>query len=147
MIRSSPARFAVAATNTCRRPAYREGALDPPFRLLHRSSLPATTMQLQLALVSLPLLAPPAACSFTQDKNPEAGSIGRVVSKIDQSALIVFQDQRDRYWFGSDGEGVFCYDGRTITQYSTKDGLCHDHVRSIQEDGQGSLYVTTTNGI
>lgn len=77
-----------------------------------------------------------------------AGSLGEVVTEIDNSCWIVFQDKSNNYWFGSDGRGVCRYDGKTITRFTTKDGLSDDHVRGIQQHGPtGDILITTNAGV
>ncbi|QDV89362.1 Two component regulator propeller [Phycisphaerae bacterium RAS2] len=73
---------------------------------------------------------------------------GEIVSDIGDSCWYVFQDKDDNYWFGSDGNGVCRYDGKTLTRYTTKDGLAHDHVRGIQQHGPtGDILITTNAGV
>jgi ligand-binding sensor domain-containing protein len=74
-------------------------------------------------------------------------AIGETVSTIDTSIWYVFQDRNNNYWFGSNGQGVYRYDGKNILHFSTKDGLCNDQLRGIQEDSSGNLYFNTVNGI
>lgn len=74
-------------------------------------------------------------------------AMGETVSEPDPSAWIVFQDRDDNYWFGSDGHGVCRYDGTTFTRFTTKDGLCNDRIREIQQDRTGLMFFTTLYGI
>ncbi len=73
--------------------------------------------------------------------------LGRVVSEIDSSIWVVFQDKQNRYWFGSNGKGVYCYDGKNIKQLTTKEGLCSNQIRGIQEDESGHIYFDTPAGV
>lgn len=73
---------------------------------------------------------------------------GEAVSEIDKSCWIVFQDKSGNYWFGTDGNGVSRFDGKTITRFTTRDGLAHDHVRGIQQHGpSGDILITTNGGV
>ncbi|MEQ1932513.1 MAG: two-component regulator propeller domain-containing protein [Fimbriimonadaceae bacterium] len=72
---------------------------------------------------------------------------GEVVSKMSDSLWIVFQAKNNHRWFGSDGDGVYRYDGKTITHFTTKHGLPNDRIREIQEDKSGNIYVGTLEGI
>ena len=74
-------------------------------------------------------------------------AIGETVPEIGKSAWVVFQDRSSHYWFGSDGNGVYRHDGKLTTRYSTKDGLCNDHIREIQQDKSGNIFFTTLDGI
>ncbi len=72
---------------------------------------------------------------------------GDTVSAISNSVFVIYQDTKNNYWFGSDGEGVYRYDGKHLVHYTTKQGLSNDKVRSIQEDKQGNILVGTANGV
>lgn len=65
---------------------------------------------------------------------------GTVVTEVSRSCWYVFQAKNGDYWFGSDGDGVYRYDGKTIVNYTTKDGLGGDKVRGIQGDKAGNVY-------
>lgn len=79
--------------------------------------------------------------------NTPLPSIGDTVSETDKTIFIIFQDRNNNYWFGSDGQGVYRYDGNATLHFSTKDGLCNDRIRGIQEDKTGNIFFTTLDGI
>jgi hypothetical protein len=89
----------------------------------------------------------PTAASLPGVAPAERDEPGEVVHELSDSLLIVFQDSRNTYWFGSDGQGVYRVDGKHIVRYTTRDGLADDHIRQILEDGSGNLYFTTWGGI
>jgi ligand-binding sensor domain-containing protein len=72
---------------------------------------------------------------------------GDTVNKLGDHLWYVFQDKKNNYWFSSNGEGVYYYDGKTIVNFTTKDGLANDTTRHIQEDKFGNIYITTFGGI
>jgi ligand-binding sensor domain-containing protein len=74
-------------------------------------------------------------------------SVGETVSELSNSIWIVFQATNGDYWYGSDKDGVFCFDGKTIIHFSTKDGLSSNRIRGIQEDKAGNIYISTLEGI
>ncbi|MEJ7625886.1 MAG: hypothetical protein WKF35_03400 [Ferruginibacter sp.] len=41
-------------------------------------------------------------------------AIGDTVSELDKAIFIIFQDKNNNYWFGSDGQGVYHYDGKPL---------------------------------
>jgi len=57
------------------------------------------------------------------------------------------QDKAGNLWFGTTGEGVYKFDGKSFTQYTTSDGLLHNKVFCIFEDHQGKIWIGTNNGI
>ncbi len=88
----------------------------------------------------------PSGNTIVSDPNSPI-AIGDTVSALDDSIWIVFQDKHHHYWFGSDGQGVYHYDGKTIRRFSTENGLVHNKIRGIQEDHAGNVFITTVNGI
>ncbi len=72
---------------------------------------------------------------------------GEIVSETDNTIFIVFQDKNNNYWFGSDGQGLYRYDGKVILHFSTKNGLPNNRIRGIQEDKSGNVFITTLDGI
>ncbi len=74
-------------------------------------------------------------------------AIGNSVSNLYQQIWEVYQDSKGNFWFGSNGEGVYIYDGKTLKQYTSRDGLVHNQIRGIQEDDRGNLYIETPAGV
>jgi len=76
-----------------------------------------------------------------------SGTKGDTVSEIDKSIWYIFQDKHNNFWFGSNGQGVYRYDGQNLIHFTYKEGLCNDHIRGIQEDRSGNIYFNTISGI
>ncbi|MBK9544188.1 MAG: hypothetical protein IPO49_18045 [Bacteroidetes bacterium] len=74
-------------------------------------------------------------------------AIGDTVSELSNSIILVFQARNGTYWFGSDKDGLFSFDGKTMLQFSTKNGLSGNRIRSIQEDKQGNIFISSLGGI
>lgn len=74
-------------------------------------------------------------------------TIGKSVDELGKQLWYVFQDTKNNYWFSSNGKGVYRYDGKTIVNFTTKDGLANDTIRQIQEDKLGNIFITTFGGI
>ena len=62
---------------------------------------------------------------------------------IDQNIRSIFQDSHRNYWFGTNGVGVYRWDGKNLIQFTEKDGLSNNQVQSIQEDQSGNLWFGT----
>ncbi|MFM9946649.1 MAG: two-component regulator propeller domain-containing protein [Saprospiraceae bacterium] len=77
----------------------------------------------------------------------ETIEIGKVVSEFDNQIWRIFQDSKGKYWFGSNGKGVYYLDGNELTLFTTTDGIVNNTVRGIQEDTKGNIYIETPEGI
>lgn len=64
-------------------------------------------------------------------------------TKLDNNIRSIYQDTKGNYWFGTNGSGVYLYDGETMTQFTTKEGLFNDQIQSIQEDNSGNIWFGT----
>ncbi len=73
--------------------------------------------------------------------------IGHAAKEIGLSINCIFQDQNNNYWFSTNGDGVYRYDGKSLIQFSQKDGLLNDYVGKIQEDSEGNIWFSCVYGI
>ena len=97
------------------------------------------------ALASLFFLT---ACATGQDEQPVGKAAkGEVVMELGRSVMYVFQAKNNDYWFGSNDRGVYRYDGTSLVNFTTKDGLVSNQIRGVQEDRSGAIYFTTYEGI
>ena len=67
---------------------------------------------------------------------------GDIVKELGSSIMVIYQDKKDVYWFGSWETGVYKYDGKTLVNYTTKHGLPNNRIDEIQEDESGNIYFT-----
>lgn len=74
-------------------------------------------------------------------------NVGETVPKLGKDIGCILQDKNGNYWFASNGEGVYCYNGKTLTHITQKDGLCSNFVLKIEQDINGSLWFSTRDGI
>ena len=73
--------------------------------------------------------------------------VGKATSALDNQIWKIFQDSKGKYWFGSNGRGVYSLDGNELKLFTTTDGLVNDSIRGIQEDKDGNIYIETPGGI
>lgn len=66
-----------------------------------------------------------------------------------QSENVVCQllDKEGNLWFSIRGEGVYRYDGKLFTNFTTKNGLCNNNIGSIIQDRAGNILLGTNKGI
>ncbi|MDQ3109409.1 MAG: PUR family DNA/RNA-binding protein [Bacteroidota bacterium] len=112
-----------------------------------------------LTLNTILIFSLPAMLSFCNEQNTShiANNVltdqdpiiatGDTVSETHDSILVVFQASNNDFWFGSNGHGVYRYDGKNLIHFTKKNGLCHNQIRGIQEDTSGNIYFTTDRGI
>jgi ligand-binding sensor domain-containing protein len=57
------------------------------------------------------------------------------------------QERNGCLWFSTSGEGVYRFDGKSFTNFTTKDGLCDNYTSSIIQDKSGNILIGTNAGI
>lgn len=107
---------------------------------------------MNLPLIALWLVAALPACA-PQETSPNSMSVqapsgraaplavGDNVAELDDRIFHIFQASDSVYWFGSDGKGVYRYDGTALVRFTTEEGLTGDRIRGIQEDRWGNIFV------
>jgi ligand-binding sensor domain-containing protein len=68
---------------------------------------------------------------------------GDTVKEPGSSIMVIYQDKKNTYWFGSWETGVYRYDGKTLINYTTKHGLHNNRIDEITEDKSGNIYFTS----
>ena len=68
---------------------------------------------------------------------------GDTVNKLGSSIMVVFQDKKNIYWFGSWISGAYRFDGKTLINFITKHGLPNNRIDEIKEDVYGNIYFTS----
>ncbi len=63
------------------------------------------------------------------------------------SGRVLFQDNKNRIWVGTNDNGVVVVDGRECTHITYKEGLPASSIHGFAQDEEGNVWVGTTNGI
>lgn len=58
----------------------------------------------------------------------------------DNRIIDIVEDNKGQIWWASQGSGVLCYDGQSITHFTEKDGLIHNYIFEILVDDEGQLW-------
>lgn len=59
----------------------------------------------------------------------------------------ILQDSHGKMWFATNG-GAYIYDGKSLSNLSEKEGLCHNSLNDIMEDKSGNFWFATHhNGV
>ena len=75
----------------------------------------------------------------------ENHAIGDTVNELGSNIMVIYQDKKNNYWFGSWKTGVYKYDGKTLINYTTKQGVYTNRVDDIKEDESGNIYFSGMN--
>jgi ligand-binding sensor domain-containing protein/serine phosphatase RsbU (regulator of sigma subunit) len=70
-----------------------------------------------------------------------------VSDQMDNIILSITSDRMGNIWLGTYHGGAYKFDGETMVQYTTAQGLADNTVRSIIEDKAGNLWLGTDDGI
>jgi ligand-binding sensor domain-containing protein len=78
---------------------------------------------------------------YIKDKKPtlSPGTLGQVFS--------INEDNQGNILIGTIDAGLWSYDGKTMANFTTKDGLPGSSVHAIYKDSKGMLWIGTSNGV
>jgi ligand-binding sensor domain-containing protein len=68
---------------------------------------------------------------------------GDTVKELGSSIMVIYQDKKNVYWFGSWKTGIYKYDGKTLINFTTRHGLSNNRVDEIKEDKLGNVYFVS----
>jgi len=74
-------------------------------------------------------------------------SSGLPDEQISEYVREVFQDRDGVYWFGTNGDGVARYDGKSLTFLSKQEGFGGTAVRGILQAPDGEMWFATDGGV
>ncbi|HTF29378.1 MAG TPA: two-component regulator propeller domain-containing protein [Flavitalea sp.] len=58
----------------------------------------------------------------------------------------VLEDRKGNFWFGNYGSGVYCYNGKSLQHFTSREGLVHKLITSIYEDKNGNIWFGANGG-
>jgi ligand-binding sensor domain-containing protein len=84
--------------------------------------------------------------------NPSAEKTGEksfsLFNKIHRINVAgILEDRNENIWFASSNNGVYRYDGKTITHFSEPELLGENYAGGMAEDKAGNIWFTMKNGI
>ena len=82
-----------------------------------------------------------------QEIIPEEDIEGTKTNLLSSKIRSMLHDSKGFYWFGSDGDGVYRYDGKGYINFTYENGLGDNQIRSIDEDQKGNIWVGTGMGV
>ena len=83
----------------------------------------------------------------TNNQTEQQPKLVRTMGTKNENVQCELPDKDGNLWFSIRGEGAYRYDGKTFTNFTTKDGLCNNNVGSIIQDRAGNILLGTNRGI
>ncbi len=71
-------------------------------------------------------------------------------TKIDlkgAAPYALFEDITGNIWIGTNGDGLFKFDGIKTSNYTIDDGLASNKIEALSGSGQGGIWIGTTSGV
>ncbi|MDF1698304.1 MAG: two-component regulator propeller domain-containing protein [Saprospiraceae bacterium] len=62
-------------------------------------------------------------------------------------AFDAIKDSKGNIWIASNHDGLFCFDGKKVKQFTVEHGLPHNRTMKIYEDKSGAIWIATMGGI
>jgi ligand-binding sensor domain-containing protein len=95
-----------------------------------------------------------ASCGHAQNTAPESDAARQHTRLVktqgsDKYANIhaIINDAKGNLWIATTGEGIYRYDGKYFTQFTTKEGLNSNTVYALAADKAGNVWIGTDNGL
>jgi ligand-binding sensor domain-containing protein len=120
-----------------------------------RYNHPLFLLNLILLLIACKGQNSPKAANLPLLNQTALTAFGDTVDQLGANIMVVYQDKKNNYWFGSWEDGLYRYDhsaslmagGKTLIHYTTKHGLPGNRVEEIREDKFGNVYINTSGGL
>lgn len=83
---------------------------------------------------------------FPSFKKGQWKNYGVIDGLLDNHITAIYKVSDEILWFGTQGGGVFAYDGEQFINFTQKDGLPNNDVTTIYGTPDGMLWIGTWNG-
>jgi len=71
----------------------------------------------------------------------------RTLDGLQGNAYSIVEDRKGNMWFATESNGVYRYDGRTLTNFTAADGFINRGATKMVEDRQGDMWFGTVKGV
>jgi streptogramin lyase len=62
---------------------------------------------------------------------------------LDDFIMSLSEDKSGNLWIGAGGNGIFKYDGKSFTHFTSSEGLNNNYTKSIHTDKEGNIWIAT----
>jgi len=74
-------------------------------------------------------------------------SFTNITGKVTSSRFFsVLEDRKGNFWFGSMGSGAYYYDGKSLHNFTTKEGLVNNEIGCIYQGKAGNIWFGANGG-
>ena len=80
----------------------------------------------------------------TTSKSPSATA---TMTPLSPFIRRIFEDRSGRLWFGTNGDGVGCHNGKVVEFFCEKEGFPGEAVRAIVQDKHDAMWFGTDHGL
>jgi ligand-binding sensor domain-containing protein len=70
-----------------------------------------------------------------------------LIFDFESSVRSIFEDSKGNFWYGTDKDGVFRFDGMSMRHFTIGDDLPDHQIHTIQEDQEGNIWFSTRTSI
>lgn len=84
---------------------------------------------------------------FTEFKVPVNENISGMYCNTPGAVSLDLEDSHGNFWFGTDGDGIYKYDGKTFTHFNKENGLLTNNVTAITEDAKGNIWIACVQSL
>ncbi len=116
-----------------------ENNLDTPHKALPASTPGTNSLLNDTAAASPRIIKSARARAYTGPNTDTA--------QVSQYIRCMLQDRSGNLWFGTVGDGVCRYDGKTLTYYTPAEGFGGVSVQGMAEDKNGNIWFGTEGGL
>lgn len=67
--------------------------------------------------------------------------------QFDSGVRSMFEDSKGKFWYGTDKDGLYLFDGMALQHFTIEDDLPDNQIRNIYEDQKGHIWIDTGTGI
>jgi ligand-binding sensor domain-containing protein len=84
---------------------------------------------------------------FRYDGTSFTNLTSKIISPRFSSFWDVLEDRKGNLWFATKDSGAYYYNGKSLQQFTTREGLANNRIVKIYEDKAGNIWFATGGGV